>query len=114
VTLLHELRESREILSDLSAHKVDAISYPFGRVNRAVLDAAEMAGFTAGYTMAWPSDTDLPLAQGRIPIYGYDSLFSIQQKLGDGFLNRLERLKVRVTNGLSWGTVLLNRLRRLD
>ena len=109
-----ELRQSREILSDLAVQKIDQITYPFGRVNQAVSEAAEWAGYQTGFTMKWPSDDDAPLAQGRIPIYGYDSLLSIQHKLGDGFFNRVERFKAVVTNRLSGGTVLLNRLRRLD
>jgi peptidoglycan/xylan/chitin deacetylase (PgdA/CDA1 family) len=109
-----ELRQSREILSDLAVQKIELISYPFGRVSQAIIEAAEWAGYQAGFTMKWPSSEDVPLAQGRIPIYGYDSLLSIRHKLGDGFFNRVERFKAAVTNRLSGGTVLLNCLRRLD
>lgn len=109
-----ELRHSREILSDLAAQRILAISYPFGRCNQAVLEAAEWAGYSDGFTMRWPSADDIKLAQGRMPIYGYDSLLSIQHKLGEGILNRLERVKATITHRLSAGTILLNRLRRLD
>ncbi|MCM2272226.1 MAG: polysaccharide deacetylase family protein [candidate division Zixibacteria bacterium] len=109
-----ELRQSREMLSDLAAQRIQAISYPFGRCDQAVLEAVEWAGYTDGFTMRWPTPNDSKLAQGRIPVYGYDSPLSIQHKLGDGILNKLERVKATVTNRLSAGTILLNRLRRLD
>ncbi|MBK7141387.1 MAG: polysaccharide deacetylase family protein [bacterium] len=109
-----ELRQSREILSDLAAREITAISYPFGRHNEMVLEAAEWAGYTAGYTMTLPMSSDHVLSQGRIPVYGYDTMLTIRNKMGQGVWHRIEALKVSITNQLSGGTILLNRMRRLD
>ncbi len=109
-----ELRQSREILSDLAAQEITALSYPFGRLNSSVKEAAEWSGYKTGFTMRFPTMDDHPMSTGRIPIYGFDTLLTIQQKLGSGFWHDLERAKVLVTNRLSGGTILFNRLRRLE
>ena len=108
-----ELRQSKEILEDAIRKPVKTISYPFGRSTELVRDAARRCGFEYGFTMRFPTPGDSSLSIGRIPVYGYDTPLSIAAKLSSGGLFfQTERLKCRVTNSLSGGTVLLNRLRR--
>lgn len=113
--LLIELRQSKEILQDILRKEVTVISYPFGRASEEVLQAAKESGFRRGYTMRFPLTDDNPLAAGRIAIYGFDTTLSISKKLsGSGMFYRLEKVKSSVSNSLSGGTLLLNRMRRIS
>lgn len=109
--LKSELEDSRKRLQDLTGQPINEISYPFGRVNQRVLEAAAKAGYTRGFTMEFPTPEDDPLATGRIGVYCYDTHLTVFHKLTGGRLYRLERLKARLTNRLSGGTILLNKLR---
>jgi peptidoglycan/xylan/chitin deacetylase (PgdA/CDA1 family) len=109
-----ELRRSKDILEGILNRPVTTISYPFGRQNREVAALAIENGYVRGYTMRFPSDKDLPLAEGRIAVYGYDTRLSIARKLGNGPGRRLELVKAEITNRLAMGTVLLNRIRGLN
>ncbi len=109
--LRQELDYSRKVLEDITGSQVGAISYPFGRYDTRVLAAVAEAGFSRGYTMDFPASDDSSLAMGRVAVYGYDTHLSVRRKLTPNRLQRLEYLKVRLTNRLSAGTVLLNRLR---
>jgi len=109
-----ELKQSRDILSDLSGRRVDTISYPFGRLNKRVVETAGEFGYERGFTSRFPTDRDESMAMGRLSIYGFDSHLSIAAKLGSGQQYNLERYKATVVNGLSGGTVLLNRLRHIQ
>jgi len=111
VELRSELEDSRKRLQDLTGQPVEEISYPFGRADVRVREAAAEAGYSRGYTMEFPTPDDTPLATGRIAIYGYDTHLTVFHKVTGGRLYRLERLKARITNRLSGGTVLLNRFR---
>ncbi len=106
-----ELADSRKRLQDLTGQPIEEISYPFGRADARVREAVQTAGYTTGYTMEFPTPEDTPLATGRIAVYGYDTHLTVFHKLSGGRLYRLERLKARITNRLSGGTILLNRLR---
>ncbi len=106
-----ELTESKQTLEDTLGRPVTSLSYPFGGADGRVLAAAAACGFETGYTMRFPRLVDPPLAMGRYAIYGFDTPFSILQKVERGRLYQLERFKARVTHGLSAGTRLLNRLR---
>ncbi|UCE23527.1 MAG: polysaccharide deacetylase family protein [Candidatus Zixiibacteriota bacterium] len=105
-----ELDTSRKILEDICGREVTRISYPYGRTNRRVLDLAAKSGYRHGFTMNFPTPDDPPLALGRLAIYGYDTLFTIHQKIAGGRLYWLEKIKARVTNRLSYGTTLYNRV----
>ncbi len=107
-----ELRLSREILEGILGEPVKALSYPFGRLNDVVERSASACGYEFGYTMRFPHATDSPLGRGRIAVYGYDTLLSISHKLSVGSLHRVEQVKANITNKLSSGTTLLNKLRR--
>ncbi|HKK21353.1 MAG TPA: polysaccharide deacetylase family protein [candidate division Zixibacteria bacterium] len=105
-----ELELSKAVLEDICGTEVNSLSYPFGRVDRRVREAAVKAGFRSGYTMKFPSMNDTPLARGRFSVYGFDSSFTILQRLKRGPLYPIEKAKAGFVNFLSGGTVLLHRL----
>jgi len=108
-----ELLFSKATLEDLTGRPVTAISYPFGRCDERIRKAASAAGYTEGYTLRFPWIDDHPMARGRTAVYGYDTPLSIFLKLGGEHWAALEALKAGITNRLSGGTILLNRLRRV-
>ncbi len=110
--LKNELEDSRSRLQDITGQSVDTISYPFGKCNARVIEAASEAGYSRGFTMSFPQASDNPLACGRYPVYGFDTFWSIRQKLEHGPAYHIERLKTAAIGCLAGGTVLLNRLRR--
>jgi len=109
-TLRHELNYSKGVLEDLLGRKVNYISYPFGRYNQEVLEATFEVGYTRGFTMRFPEDDDMALAVGRYAVYSYDTVSSVVRKLSDGPWYKVEKWKARLTNMLSRGTVIYNRL----
>jgi len=104
--LKEELENSKRRLEDITGGEVSRISYPFGRCNRRVLDAAADAGYSDGFTMNFPTPSDSPLARGRYAVYGYDTCFTVHQKLSGGAFYALEKMKAGFTNRLSHGTGL--------
>jgi len=110
-SIINELRESKNILEDILGYEITSISYPFGQVNGEVMKTAAEIGYKAGYTMAFPTPEDMPLACGRLTVYGFDTRLAIHQKINQGPLFRLEKLKSNFTHSLSAGTVLLNKIR---
>ncbi len=104
--LRDELDRPRKMLEDILGARVISLSYPFGRTNSTVTEEASRAGYRYGLTMRFPHATDLPMAIGRLPIHGYDTTFSILQKVEGGRLYALENLKSSITNRLSTGTSL--------
>ncbi len=107
-----ELTDSKQRLQDILGITVETISYPFGRTNPEVLEAAAEAGYKRGFTMDFPTPTDSPLTTGRLPVYGYDTALSLRRKLQPGRGYALEKLKARITNGLAGGTILWQRVFR--
>ncbi|MCX6833820.1 MAG: polysaccharide deacetylase family protein [candidate division Zixibacteria bacterium] len=110
--LKHELENSRKALQDLTGQEIDQISYPFGRCDRRVIEEAQRAGYSAGFTMRFPRIDDQLLALGRVPVYAFDTPWSISRKLDPGFVRQVECFKTDTVNRLSGGTIWLNRLRR--
>jgi len=108
--LIDELKQSKNRLEDILGQPVLSLSYPFGRFNKPVIDAVQETGYNYGLSMKFPENQDMDFSRGRFAVYGYDTLFSLLQKLQHGGLYHLEKLKAKITNGLSQGTVLLNRL----
>jgi len=110
--LKQELEDSRKVLQDLAGQEVDRISYPFGRCDRRVIDEVQRVGYRCGFTMRFPQINDQPLTLGRVPVYAFDTPWSIGRKLDSGFVQQVERFKTDTVNRLSGGTIWLNRLRR--
>lgn len=107
-----ELILSKKILEDLTGREVESISYPFGRYNRQILEKVSYAGYKFAVTMNFPTSQDSPLTLGRYPIYFYDNIFSINQKITGGKLYRIEQAKAKFTHKLAGGSILLNRLKK--
>ena len=108
--LAEELRQSKSLLESILGTPVSSISYPFGRVNEAIVEQARAAGYMFGFTMKFPTAADRSLAIGRLPIYGYDTPFSVRQKVERGVCYKVERIKSGITSRLSGGTSLWHRL----
>ncbi len=79
-----ELKQSKEILENIICKEVNSISYPFGRYNQHVIDESKKTRYHYGFTMKFPTENDSSLTIGRYPIYGFDNLFSIKQKIEHG------------------------------
>jgi len=113
-TLRRELTHSKAVLEDTLGTRINYISYPFGRYNQRVLEAAMEAGYTKGFTMSFPEDNDTALTIGRYAVYGYDTSTSVVRKLSRGPLYQVEKWKARVTNKLSGGTMIYSKLIRRE
>ena len=109
--LHNEITESKRQLEEITGKSVTAISYPFGRANRVVREAASVAGYSLGLSTKWPEFGQNCMNLGRILIYGYDTPFSVSQKL-EGFLSPVERAKQGIATFLSGGTAWYQRVRR--
>jgi peptidoglycan/xylan/chitin deacetylase (PgdA/CDA1 family) len=72
--LVAELSESKKILEDIIGKPVISLSFPFGRMNRRVWDAARSVGFTAATSYAYSGKT----TGGIIPLWGAYSYDSVQ------------------------------------
>lgn len=101
--LFKEITESKRRLEEMTGKSVTAITYPFGRFNRSVLETVAGAGYSLGLGTSWPQAGQQSLALGRILVYGYDTPFSVRQKLG-GWLKPVERTKQGIATFLSGGT----------
>lgn len=78
VVLKEELSSSKKSLEDLIGSEVDALSFPFGRYNRATAEAAFEAGYRRLFGLGSSSNEGvIP----RIPVYRIDSAASVLRKL---------------------------------
>lgn len=111
--LKKELSRSKEILENLIDQEINSISYPFGRFNKNIISQVRDTGFRYGFSMKFPDESDYSLTIGRYPIYGFDTIFTITQKIEHGMLYQCERIKSLCVSNLSGGTVLLNKLRKI-
>ena len=110
--LKEELLVSKNILEDLTGKNITSLSYPFGRYNKSVLEQTEASGYKFGLTMNFPTSNDSNLTLGRYPVYFYDCIYTVNQKLNNGKLYKLEKAKADFTHKLSGGTIFLNLLRK--
>ena len=106
-----ELADSKKILEDIIGKEVTALSYPFGRFNRRVVETAREVGYKFAFTMTFPEPVDDTLSLGRIPVYGFDSRLAVFQKVFRGPLYKFEKLKSTFTHRLAAGTIMLNKIR---
>ena len=118
VRILKSLKEKRKTLSEIS--KEQGMSLSGVKEHLEPYPAGSRPYFSVEYRgrdllLDSPLGLDFrdapPLARGRVAVYGFDTAFSVLQKVERGPLYRIERLKAGITTGLSGGTRLLNRLR---
>lgn len=104
--LLYELDDSRKILQDKLGVSVDYLSVPFGRYSEQVLSVAREVGYKAVCVMN-PSVGVDDFAVGRYGVYYIDNIRTMRRKLGHGWLNKFEQIKLRVVNRFSYGTIIV-------
>jgi peptidoglycan/xylan/chitin deacetylase (PgdA/CDA1 family) len=82
--LSQELSSSKKYLEDLLGRSVEAVSYPYGAVDRRVRDAAKAAGYTLGGTSRYglnPAARD-PLLLCRTEVVAWDTVADLELKVG--------------------------------
>ena len=104
--LQYELLVSRRILEERLG-RIDTISYPFNRVNPAVIRAVEEAGYKFGFG----GDGSTKFLIKKEAIYIVDNLKSFYIKVWERplILYRYERLKQRIINFFTLATMLKKR-----
>jgi len=112
--LADELRGSRSTIETELGCVVKTVSYPFGRYNAVVLREAELAGYTAGFSLYPPRSNEVVerMALRRNGVYVIDSVAAVATKLaaGDGFW--FEEMKCRTINAIAALTPMLKRFSR--
>jgi len=108
--LKDELTTSKKLLEDITGERVRYVSYPFGRYNKMVEAEVEKASYASAFTMKFPEPSDSRYAMGRYAVYGFDSVSAVYRKISGQSFYKYEKLKAKITNRLSGGTILYNRL----
>jgi peptidoglycan/xylan/chitin deacetylase (PgdA/CDA1 family) len=106
-----DLARSRAAIESRLGSPVRTVSYPFGRYNDAVKDAAREAGFEAAFSL-YPKHRNArfdPFAIRRNGVYFIDPVALIETKLQPGPLFWLEEMKCRAINSVAVLTPLLKR-----
>jgi peptidoglycan/xylan/chitin deacetylase (PgdA/CDA1 family) len=96
-TLLTELKGSKETLEDILGKETLAISYPYGKYNDKVINAARKAGYKLGFTIE-PKTVNtktLPLEIGRFAVHPQEGLstFGLKSKGAYEAINLLQQTK---------------------
>jgi len=102
--LTRELAVSRSILEDKLGTTVNRISYPFGRFNRNVLQAAQESGYRFGYSLARAGG---PMAIPRRCFYAFDGPGSLIRKMQG---SPIETFKEKTINAFAAGTILYKKI----
>jgi len=106
--LMRELRESKQALEDALGVSVQILSYPFGRYDERVRDAAMEAGYRMG--CAFSPHRDDPFTMAQTAIYRMDTMLDFEVKATGNALSGLERFRGRLINSLAVGTPVMQRL----
>ena len=102
------MRESKQALEDALGVSVDTLSYPFGRYDERVRDAAMEAGYRMG--CAFFPRRDDPFTVAQTAIYRMDTMLDFEAKATGNALSGLERFRGRLINSLALGTPVMQRL----
>jgi peptidoglycan/xylan/chitin deacetylase (PgdA/CDA1 family) len=111
--LTSELRESRATLAERLHCDVDTISYPFGRCNAHVVEAAAEAGYRLGVTVRPGSSHQDPLRLPRTVASRLDTELSLEHRLRPTLWGSLERGKQRIISAWASGTIRYQVLREM-
>jgi len=106
--LVRELKESKQLLEDKIGASVESLSYPFGRYNERVRDAAMEAGYRAG--CAFFPRRDDPFTVAQTAVYRMDTMLDFEAKVTGNALSKLERFRGRLIHSLAVGTAVMQRL----
>jgi peptidoglycan/xylan/chitin deacetylase (PgdA/CDA1 family) len=92
-----ELKNSREILSNLLDESISTIAYPFGIQNKTIQRLAKDAGYEFGCINLWGKyQAENHFCLKRIPVYRTDSVNSLKRKFYFHKLHRTEILKLKI------------------
>jgi peptidoglycan/xylan/chitin deacetylase (PgdA/CDA1 family) len=81
-----DLRESRELLSDLLGHPVTLLAYPRGLHNRQVREAASRAGYTHAFALPVRAEQPDDYAIPRVGIFRGNSQLTLRIKASRPYL----------------------------
>jgi len=109
--LRDELVRSRETIEQRLGIGVRTLSYPFGRFNTAVRDAARETGYDAAFSLypPWPNARVDRYALRRNGVYIIDSPAWVERKLQPNRFFWFEEMKCRAINGVAVLTPALKR-----
>ncbi len=92
-----ELEKSRNILHEITNQNIISLAYPFGMQNKRIQNIAKLSGYKFGCINLWGDrQKENPFCLKRIPIYRMDYLSSLQNKLSNGWKNRIELIKLKI------------------
>ncbi len=101
---VRDLRESRELLTDLLGRPVTLLCYPRGLHNRQVREAAEKAGYTHAFALPERAEQPDRYAVPRVGIYRGNSPLTVRIKAARPYL------RVRTSDRVLRGTRRVKRL----
>jgi peptidoglycan/xylan/chitin deacetylase (PgdA/CDA1 family) len=84
---VRDLRDSRELLSDLLGREVDMVAYPRGRHDESVRRAAERAGFRWGFALPEQAEDPGAFSIPRVGIYRRNSMAAVRVKSVRSYLS---------------------------
>jgi peptidoglycan/xylan/chitin deacetylase (PgdA/CDA1 family) len=99
-----ELQQSREQLEYHLGQAVRFLSYPFGRSDRRVAEAARAAGYEAAYTTTPSASGSDHYLRPRLVVSMLDTPLSLEHRIRGVGWGRLERTKQRIISYWSGGT----------
>jgi peptidoglycan/xylan/chitin deacetylase (PgdA/CDA1 family) len=105
----YEFLFSRKTIEDKIGKNVFYLSYPFGKYNDSVIEAARKTGYKRAYTF-FPNRNQTSASFYAIPrraVYFLDSPIDWKLKLEGGKLSWIEEMKGRIINAFSNGTILV-------
>jgi peptidoglycan/xylan/chitin deacetylase (PgdA/CDA1 family) len=94
---VRDLRESRELLSELLGRPVTLLAYPRGRHDRQVREAAAAAGYTHAFTLPETAEEPGEYAVPRVGIYRGNGQLTVRVKAARPYLG--VRTSAPVTRG---------------
>ncbi|HQG47129.1 MAG TPA: polysaccharide deacetylase family protein, partial [bacterium] len=104
---LEELEGSKRLLEAMTGTTIDAISYPFGNTNAAVVDCCKRAGYRSGVVMGrFNIALEVNYVLPRLGVYLYDSPLLFEKKV----FGKHEKLFNFIQRGIDFcsdGTVLV-------
>ena len=105
-----ELEFSKKTIEDRIQQEVQFVSFPFGRYNREVVEAARSVGYRGGCGM-WMRESERESKESfvfeRKAYYLFDTQCALKAKLGQNRWTKVENLKLRAINCCSYGSSLV-------
>ena len=109
--MIRELAESKNEMEKRLGRPCCSLSYPFGRADSAVMNAAEEAGYRAAFSL-YPPFSNAPVrrfALRREGVYIIDGIGNLRNKLDSGGMFWIEDLNGRAINAVASLTPVLKK-----